>query len=230
MPHHTILFVRFDGPEIRAILSTRYIPISNSELIELFSDQDFEVDVDLTATRMTARLITKDIREGMRYGSDYVRGGLTISNSEVGFGSVELQAFTHRLICLNGMIISGQISMKRIHLKSRDNLNGEVRDISARILDSLPHQLGKMRDSQDIHVPEPQAVLKRISEHYKLTEPEIKAIDRAYPFEEGSRLFNIIGVITRAANDTSLSSDSRVKLQETGGRVLTGAENGRWLS
>jgi len=60
--------------------------------------------------------ITADVKRG-----DAVTAGIIISNSEVGAGSLRIEALIFRLICLNGMI-SGEL-LKKYHVGARQGLD-----------------------------------------------------------------------------------------------------------
>jgi len=78
------------------------------------------VSCGVTDTRMYLKAqfprITADVKKG-----DPVSAGIVISNSEVGAGSLRIEALIFRLICLNGMI-SGEL-LKKYHVGARHGLD-----------------------------------------------------------------------------------------------------------
>lgn len=225
------LFVRFDGDEIRAVLSTRYQPVSNLDVVNVFTDHDrYRVDFDLTPTRMVARLVAGDMRRKMGH-QDLVHGGVILSNSEVGFGSLELSAFLYRVVCTNGLVIPERHTFRRIHVgNGREDLMDELREASEHIIASLPNNMDALRATQEARVPDPLGVIERINDRHKVTEREGKAVERAWERERGDRFFHVINTYTGAANDNGLKLDSRDKLQRIGGKLLVDAASGKWLN
>jgi hypothetical protein len=224
------MFVRFDGDEIRAVLSTRYNPVSHLEVLDLFRDEGdrFKVDYDLSPTRMVARLVAGDVR-GRMSRQDLVMGGLSLSNSEVGYGSLELSAFLFRVVCTNGLIMSQRYSFRRIHVGGNGEVKDKLREAAEHIMANMPNELDSFRNTQDVLVPEPDKLFEQINLRHRLTEDEASAVGRAWVGEQGDRLYNIVNTYTGAANDEALTMNSREKLQRVGGRLLQGAASGKWL-
>ena len=52
----------------------------------------------------------------------------------------------------------------------------------------------------------------------------------AFEVEPGNTMFDLINAFTRAGNSTRLPLEDRAHLQELGGKILDGAERGRWLN
>lgn len=115
-----------DRPVARAVLSDRYRPVDNLFLLRaimptLAEHQDLQVmSRTLTDQRMYLQVafprLTADVKVG-----DPVQYGLTISDSEIGLGAVDVSAMVWRLKCTNGMI--GSSVVRRNHVGSR--LGGE---------------------------------------------------------------------------------------------------------
>jgi len=88
--------------------------------------------------------ITADVKKG-----DTVSAGIVISNSEVGAGSLRIEALIFRLICLNGMI-SGEL-LKKYHVGARQGLDEatyavltqETRDKTAEAMRSIIRDVTK---------------------------------------------------------------------------------------
>ena len=91
----------------------------------------------------------------------------------------------------------------------------------------LPRQFA---DTRFILVRDPAPVIERLTKRYGFDELEQDAIWRAFHQEPGKTLFHIINGVTGAANNHSLSLESRQKCQEVGGRILELAAGGtRWI-
>src|SRR6185312_12983648 len=98
-----------DG-DARAFLSGKYRTIDNYDVahaaLPVMLEGGLEVDVmssEVTESRMYIKAITKRVTFEVSKG-DVVQAGIVLSNSETGQGSVRIEPFIYRLICLNGMI------------------------------------------------------------------------------------------------------------------------------
>lgn len=103
----------------RAILSDRYRPLDNDVILEavlpvLMEHSDMQVvSAEITDRRMYLSVISPKLTGDVKVG-DTVQQGLTISNSEVGLGTVRVEPLWYRLACLNGMIRA--TAMKKYHI------------------------------------------------------------------------------------------------------------------
>lgn len=112
-----------DG-NVRAILSDRYRPIDNYDLVWSFLDAIKEYKAndgiaiqscDLTETRMYIRAMLPAISEIV--ANDKVQAMLLLQNSEVGAGRMTVCLGFYRQICSNGLW--GDDIVDRVHLGSR---------------------------------------------------------------------------------------------------------------
>jgi hypothetical protein len=100
------------------------------------------VSAGVTDTRMYLKAAFPQIRAEVKKG-DIVTAGIVISNSEVGEGSLRIEALIFRLWCLNGMI-SGEL-LKKYHVGARHGLDDatyavltqETRDKTAEAMRSI---------------------------------------------------------------------------------------------
>jgi hypothetical protein len=123
----------------RAFLSDRYRPLDNSQVamavLPVIADSGLEVvSSDITETRMYLKAFDPSMSKTIRYGDglgygqgfdfkgggkvdrqdDVVHWGISISNSEVGAGSLKVESFMFRRYCLNGLIF--EQAMRRNHI------------------------------------------------------------------------------------------------------------------
>jgi hypothetical protein len=68
----------------------------------------------VTEDRLYLKVITPRLNFEVKKG-DIVQGGIVLSNSEVGAGSIKIEPFFYRLVCTNGMI-SEEAAMRRYHV------------------------------------------------------------------------------------------------------------------
>jgi len=210
---------------VRAILSSRYTPIGNVDVIrrvaEFAADGNhaFQVRYELTATRFAAQLVGDNTR--LEVAGDAHVGGFNVVNSEVGLASLSVTGCVIRLICSNGMTISEDASMKRTHLADQHKVLDELQAALSSLLAMLPSMTRRIEASRDVTYAEPWEELERHMMRAKLTEAERKAVQAGWAIEGGDRLFDLVQSITRAGNSRELELPSRLRLQALGGRLMS---------
>lgn len=105
----------------RAFLSNSYRILDSHELLEVMLpallQNEFQVlSSEITEKRLYLKAVSPKVTGEVMKG-DVVQYGVAISTSDVGAGSLKVEPFIHRLVCLNGMISS--TSFKKAHLGSR---------------------------------------------------------------------------------------------------------------
>lgn len=104
----------------RALLSDRYRRIDNMQIaaavLPLFAGTDmYEVmSCEVTENRLYLKIVNHRLQTEVTPG-DLVQGGVMISNSEVGLGSVSVQPLLYRLVCTNGMVVN-ELGERRTHV------------------------------------------------------------------------------------------------------------------
>lgn len=106
-----------DG-NMRAIVSPKYRRLDGADLLDstlpALIDAGMEVvSSDLTDRRLYLRATTPKLMGEVAKG-DVVQAGIMISNSDVGAGSLRVEPFIVRLVCLNGMVM--EHALKKAHL------------------------------------------------------------------------------------------------------------------
>lgn len=224
--------LRCDGDEIRAVLSERYAAVDNVPLAEWLASsfgRDAQLRFELSDTVMHVQFVQGRGHDAGR--NDWLHPGVGITNSEVGLARVQISGLLFRTICLNGMILrGGSEEWQRRHI-GNVNLADQVRQAICRVQEAAATGVSRFSGLQGIRVPDMPGLFERISKHYELTKPEHEAIETAFKIEPGDSLYAGVNAVTRAGNSYELPLDSRLKLQEVGGRILTAAESGaRWLN
>lgn len=119
-----------DG-EVRAFLSDGYRPLDNVELAEavipaLHKLEAQVVSAEVTESRFYLKAVTPKVSEvvgkvrphqaGDSIGmiDDVIQAGVVVSNSEIGYGAMQVAAMTHRLVCLNGAI--HEAAVRKAHI------------------------------------------------------------------------------------------------------------------
>ncbi len=94
--------------EARAICSNRYKRIDNDVVANHSLNKLMDLGLDIKYShydRDTINITAVNQKlEGEVYKGDVVQSGITITNSEIGSGSLIIQPFIYRLVCTNGMV------------------------------------------------------------------------------------------------------------------------------
>jgi hypothetical protein len=241
--------VRTMDGNVRAFLSDRYRPRDNWDLMEhllpvlaAYPEVQFK-KCDLTDTRMYVKtfLPGREWEITPKVG-DVIRGGVIISNSEVGAGSLYIYPYTDRLICLNGMVHT-DYGQRRIHVGGRIESSEEAYEIYsdetrqlddaaffAKCADTLRACLNdtvfdaiaaQMRDLSDIRVPgSPVDQVQVLAKRQGFVEDEQASI-LTHLVEGGSlTAWGYLNALTATARDLT-DADRQTVLEVTAGKMLT---------
>ena len=240
--------VRALGDTGRAILSDRYRMIDNvnvvADILQQVESSGSNLRVlscEVTDSRLYLQLVS-NLEGEIRVG-DTVQSGVIFSNSEVGLGSVSVQAFLHRYACTNGMIIP-EYSKRKNHLGARTDyidadffevMTDEARQVSDKALflqtrDYVNHLLSpegfekilntvRAKADDPVH-GDPEKVVEVISDKFALRAEESKNI--LYNFLKGndSTRWGLANAVTALANDCP-SYDRAVEMERLGGNLMT---------
>jgi len=234
-------FVRTMEGTARGILSDRFKPIDNIAILSAAAPvlRDMEIDFkssSITDKRMYLQVTFPNMNEEITVG-DVVHYGLTITNSEVGFGMVTVSPTIWRLVCSNGMIVKAAINHRHIgkqmeigedysvfsdeairadreafNLKLRDTIQAAVNEAS---FESL---VGEMKEAAGIHIANPVKTIKNITKKFSLSdESEEKLTDGL--IREGATKWGLINAVTGMAHETK-SPDYAYDLEIIGSKIL----------
>ncbi len=118
--------VRSMDNRIRALLSSSYRPLDNWDMAETVLPIMQDVGAKVMSSALTeSRLYIKAVcpgmaadvqylKEGKKVG-DVIQAGVSVSNSEVGAGSLKIEPFIFTLSCTNGAIAS-DYSLRKFHI------------------------------------------------------------------------------------------------------------------
>jgi hypothetical protein len=235
-----------DG-SVRAILSDSYRPLDNYDLAEavlpkLTTLQAQVVSSEVTDSRFYLKAVTDRIQGEVKKG-DMVQAGLVVSNSEVGQGSLRVEALDFRLVCLNGMIRESAI--RKAHLgrgargmdaieDAREYFRDETRaaddrafflkvqDAAASMFDEIrfTKRIEQYAEAQTIAITrEPEAVVELTAKRYGLNDTERTGILRHLLTGGDMSKWGLANAITRAAQDVE-SYDRATELEALGGQVV----------
>lgn len=132
-----------DG-KARAFLSDRYRPLDNHDLVEavlpaLMEHDNMEiVSIDVSDNKFYLKALFPKLEGEIKVG-EVAQMGLTISNSEVGAGTLLINPFIFTLWCKNGATMPKE-GMKRTHL-------GRKNEADDNILEFLSDQTRRLDDA-----------------------------------------------------------------------------------
>ena len=206
---------------MRADLSNKYLTFDNEDVAEavlpvMFDEKLEIISSNVTEKKLYIKAVTDKLTGEIEKG-DVVRGGVIVSNSEVGYGSVNVQAFIERLVCMNGMI--AETSFRRRHigsshditdLLSRDTLNktsdalvGQVQDVVRNVLSSegFNNVLGKLRETTETEIAKPIDAVEIIQKQFKFTDDEKDSVLNHLIKGGDTTKWGLTNAVTRTSQD-----------------------------
>ena len=210
---------RFDGDDVRAVFTTKYVPVDNFEVCERLDSVGYDADTEVQC-HLDPEFMSLSIPDGNAFdiNGDKFKGGLSISNSEVGLASLSISCFCLRLICTNGLISKSDVSSSYRHVSTKI-----IREFP-QVLEKVSEELGKHRSqfklSVESPVDNPESTLNSFNRQFGLNPQEKEAVEWAWPMEMGGNMFAIVNTYTRAAQWDPLSAESSFRLSRVGGNIL----------
>ena len=231
----------------RALLSDRYRRIDNFEIASavlpiISGIEDARVEsCELTDTRMYLKVVSPRTTAEVKVG-DQVQAGVIITNSEVGYGSVNVKPLIYRLVCSNGMVAESG-AMRKYHVGRVNEANEDMsifRDETIQASDkafimqledsvraavsqaSFDQIVAQMREATEAKIKAetvPQ-VIELTSKEFGFTENEGKGI-LGHLIEGGDlSLYGLANAVTRHAQDVE-SYDRSTELEAVGYQIIT---------
>lgn len=222
--------LRVRGEEVAAIVSDRYAPLDNQELLGCVRDAlerqralgDVEVKSIATGLVDVVRLVFPNQQTAVKVG-DVSALGLDISSSCFGKSAVHIRGIVWRLKCTNGLRVAegtGNFSFRHV---------GDVDRLRACIADAIPtalvHARGTMdrwRASVNVMV---QNVAALIDDMRDLTHGERRLVEDRVKVEAGTLnllepapLYDVLNGITAAAQEAAPAR--RLELESVAGDLL----------
>lgn len=215
------LLIRFEGNEVRAVFTTRYIRFDNSQIMSRLYDYGIPMDTPVEFQMDNDLMMLNIPDEKSRFqlpGKDVFHPGFSIVNSEVGISALQISIYVMRLVCTNGLI-------------SQVAEGSNFRHVSTRILEEFPNilnrtaaEIGKQKRrweiSQESIVNDPESTIRTFNNQFQLSEIEKESVFWGYHHEPGNRMFDVINSYTKGSQMNGLSTDSAFTLQKVGGNIL----------
>ena len=242
--------IRPDGigsiPTMRALLSDRYRPLDNYQLLEsvlpILHVHGISVEsCEVTEKKLYLKAVNKRQTLDVKVG-EAVQAGIMISNSEIGFGSLAIQPLVYTLRCTNGMVMQ-DASLKRNHVGRRHGEGDEfnhllsnetreaddkafflkVRDITKASLDEavFAKTVDKLKAAAGLQITKPdlQEVLEITAKRYAIGDEESKGILHHLAAGGDLTQWGLCSAVTRFAQDVQ-SYDRSTELERIGGKIV----------
>lgn len=241
----------------RAFLSNGYRTLENEDLAEAVLPVLLEHDLLIVSCEITDRRlyikavdrkIERDVPTGRKMGDgthtffDTVSPAITISNSEVGLGSLSIETGVYTRACTNLAMIG--TNFRKYHVGKRADLGQEVfelltddtkkatdkavwmqtRDVVKAAFDEVKFAAltKKLEDATKDAVPAEDTVevIERVGRKLSLTEGERKGV--LAKLIEGADLtrYGVHAAITRYSQEPAVNYDRATELEKLGGEVI----------
>ena len=235
--------IRTQETTARAFLSDKYRRLDNEDLLEHVLPTLFDTAPDLqvvssqvTEKRLYLKIISPKLTTEVRLG-DPVQFGVMIANSEIGLGALRLVPFTHRLVCLNGMIREKH-GLRKTHVGkhivteehfSDETLQADDKAFWLKVRDTLQQLLSnemmqafvqEMRHATEIELKSPQRAVETLSQKFQLKKAEQEGV-LAHLIKGGDiSQWGLANAVTRTAQDLE-DYDRMTDFESLGYKVLT---------
>lgn len=244
---------------VRALLSDKFrISLENEDLAEailpVMMERDLDImSCDITETRLYIKAVDKtlqrDVPTGRKMGDgthtifDTVCPSITVSNSEVGRGSLMIESGIFTKACTN-MALFGGAPLRKFHTGSRAEMSEDVyalltdktkrltdaafwsqtRDLVAAAFDEAKIQslIDKLTLSAEDTIPEKSdvvEVIERVGRKFGLADDERKGVLSALIRDGNLSRYGVHSAITRFSADVA-DYDRATELERVGGRVI----------
>jgi len=233
------LMLRTQKDTVRAIMSDRYKRIDSdvvansclSKLMDMGAELKYShYDGDnMNITAVLPKL------EGEVVEGDLVQGGITITNSEIGHGSLIVKPFIYRLVCTNGMVAPEYLNQFYAKHVGKMIIDLENDDQWKTIVDKMGQQLELISNPELFQ--ENIDKLKQATEE-KINSHQVEVLAKKHGLSDDERAgvferlnhyvgetfvtskYDVANAITNIANDESKSDERARFLQELGGLVI----------
>ena len=223
----------------RAIMSDRYKRIDNDVVVNHSLNKLMDMNAELKYAHydgdyLNITAVTPKL-EGEVEKDDIVQGGITITNSEVGGGSLIIQPFIYRLVCTNGMVAPRYLNRFYARHVGKIVIDTEKDDQWITIIDNMKKQIELVSNSelfQENLQKLKDATKQSINSHQIVQLAKRQGVsdsERAQIFERLGKYvgdtfttskYELANAITNLANDEDKTDDRARFLQELGGLII----------
>lgn len=212
---------------VRAVLSDRYAPLDNADLLATLTpllEGRFEVKtLLLTPESLHLRLVDPRLAREV-LPDDRLMVGLHVANSEVGRRSVTVDALVYRLVCQNGLIrlVKGRSLLRQRHVSwDRPRFQDALSRSLSEAITAGAGLIERLSLATRMAVPDVEGVILALSRQAGLTQRVQDGVRRALlstPAPQQETVYGFVQALTLTAQD--LPPDDRYDLEVVAGRLL----------
>lgn len=224
-----VQFRTIDSGTCRAIMSTRYEPFDNLELINLLipftegaivrwealNDLSFNVSISFERTKTEVQV------------GDWVERGIHIRNSEVGMASVTIAGYVFKLRCRNGLITRGRDGeggfFQFRHISDTDKMNSKVTSAIETCLIESSVAVNRMKEAYKKHLDDTIGYIKELGKKEEMTEDDVNRIMNSWANDSGNTMGHVVDAVTGTAN-TLEDPEKAYEFQRLGAKLLEGVK------
>lgn len=221
-------FLRGKGETIRAVLSEKFTPVDNLPLLEALSKTSLTQNLvlqwgHLSETSLHLRMVDEASLQELRLDKDKICAGIHLSNSEVGYRCLRVDALVYRVVCQNGLIAvkERETTLKRRHIGTFD-----IEQVLTAIPTALSYAqklLPKVQASSYYGFSEErfQSLLHKLQRHHTWTQAIWARVETTYyqDHEYPGTLLTLMNAITSVAQ--TQDADTRFEMEQVAGSLLS---------
>ena len=223
------MLIRESDGIVRAVLSDKYVPYDSYKALKTLkvavnTKRWSPTQVYLSEDRLAVRYVDFEnplqVNEGM---NSKLYTGLSVTNSDVGRGSLKMKVMLYRFACRNGMLIAsnGGTLYKQTHVGEKMK-EGKIRKISEAIsqVDTIKETVQKqIEESRKILNPfEYDVCLSKAKRELKLSEKSVEKLNDLVTTTYERTHWGFMNGITELAQNFSL--ETRMEMEGFAGDVL----------
>lgn len=232
----------------RAFLSDRFRRIDNDlvlgtivETLGAIEEQVGRIELrsmEVTERRLYIQAVFPRL-EGEVGKGDVVQAGVSITNSEIGYGAFSVSPLVFRLVCLNGLIMpDGRLRANHVGRRldaeaityQSDTIMADNRALSLKARDTilaaaseatLTSHLGKLRAlTEGEQIARPVEAVRVLGNELGLTQERSNRVLESLIKGGDMSRWGVLNALTAQAHDTSLSYDDAYAFEQAGAKVL----------
>lgn len=217
--HNFVL--RGKAGRVRAFLSGEYVAYDNAQIAEVA--ETLLRNGNLTVKSFTleeTHYFLKVVSEELVDPPSGLKAGIMIGNSEVGLGSVSVEPFVFRKACTNDLVVADDKAFRHAHIHLTQNeLSRRMAEAIGETFRVASETLDRFLEAKSDPIPDPIAVIRKLSEERKLSQRFTDEIVGRYIAEPEQSRFGLINAFTAAAQ--TLAPLQRIEMERYAGNLLT---------
>ena len=240
----SVRLVRTIAGEARAFLGEGYRPLDNYDVAEHVIPRMVELGLEVVSSQITESRLYIQARDQRRTGEivvgDAVQGGVVISNSEVGRGSLSISELIYRLVCKNGMVGGSVVRQAHVGGGRKGNITfaeesfkqstrtlidrafwAQTRDAIDSVLSAerFDKRIEKMKRAAKVDIGAPDKAVEAIVEVLQLAKEEGSGILGHLARGGSMTQWGLANAVTAMAHDTD-NYDRAFEFEQMGTKVV----------